>query len=98
VAKLSAVNVESAKAQEIIKTWASVDDVQFDKLVEIYSAKPVETPSGDFVDGITQGKSTASVVNPNADNSVEKAVAKEKALAEKIAAQFNFTKKTKGSK
>jgi hypothetical protein len=98
VAKLTAVNVESAKAQEIIKTWASVDDAQFDKLVEIYSVKPAETPSGDFVDGITQGKATASVVNPNADNSVEKAVAKEKALAEKIAAQFNFTKKTKGSK
>jgi hypothetical protein len=98
VAKLTAVNVDSAKAQEIIKTWASVDDAQFDKLVEIYSVKPAETPSGDFVDGITQGKATASVVNPNADNSVEKAVAKEKALAEKIAAQFNFTKKTKGSK
>lgn len=100
VAKLTAVNVESAKAQEIIKTWASVDDTQFDKLVEIYAVNKTEqTPSGDFVDGITQGKSTASVVNPNADDSVEKAVAKEKALAEKIAAQFKFTKKEKkGSK
>lgn len=100
VAKLTAVNVESAKAQEIIKTWASVDDAQFDKLVEIYAVNKTEqTPSGDFVDGIAQGKSTASVVNPNADDSVEKAVAKEKALAEKIAAQFKFTKKEKkGSK
>ena len=96
--KLTAANIESAKAEEIMKTWASVSDEHFEKLVEIYAVTPVKTKS-EVTDGfdLDSTKATASVVNPNGDPTLQKAVAEEKALAEKIAAQFNF-KKSKGSK
>ena len=96
--KLMAVNLEAAKAEDIMKTWASVSDDHFDKLVEIYAVTPVKTKS-EVTDGfdLDSTKATASVVNPNGDPTLQKAVAEEKALAEKIAAQFNF-KKSKGSK
>ena len=97
--KLTAANIESAKAEEIMKTWASVSDEHFEKLVEIYAVTPAKTQS-DKTDGfdLDSTKATASVVNPNGDPTLQKAVAEEKALAEKIAAQFNFNKKSKGSK
>lgn len=97
--KLTAVNIEPVKAEEIMKTWASVSDEHFEKLVEIYAVTPVKEKS-ESTDGfdLDSTKATASVVNPNGDPTLQKAVAEEKALADKIAAQFNFNKKSKGSK
>ena len=94
--KLTSMNVESAKAEEILKTWASVSDEHFNKVVELYAVKAPEAGNTGF--DLDTTKSTASVVNPNGDSDSDKAVAIEKALASKIAAQFNFTKNKKGSK
>lgn len=105
--QLLAANVESAKAEDIMKTWASASDEHFTKVVELYAKAPEKTTASETSNEEKEGedfdlsstKATASVVNPNGDTDLQKAVAKEKALAEKIAAQFNFTKKkTKGSK
>jgi hypothetical protein len=98
LAKLTAVNVEVTKAEEILKTWASVDDDHFAKLVDIYAVAPQKTQETDFDSGLDTAKTSASTINPNGDTNPEKAVAKEKALAEKIANQFKFTKNKKGSK
>lgn len=97
LAKLTSVNIESAKAEEIMKTWASVSDEHFEKLVEIYAVTPAKTQADNAEFDLDSTKATASVVNPNGESTLQKAVAEEKALAEKIAAQFNF-KKSKGSK
>ena len=102
MSQLSAVSVDSAKAEEILKTWASASNDQFAEIVKLYATKSTasNTSSGK-AEGfdLDQAKANASVVNPNGDSGVEKAVAEEKALADKIAAQFNFTKKEKkGSK
>lgn len=105
--QLMAAKVDSAKAEDIMKTWASASDEHFAKVVELYAQSPEkatasETSTEDSeVEGfdLDTTKSTAEVVNPNGDSDLQKAVAQEKALAEKIAAQFNFTKKNKkGSK
>ena len=105
--QLMAVSIESAKAEDIMKTWASASDEHFAKVVELYAKTPEkatasevektddDTPASFDLDPV---KAAASVVNPNGDADLQKAVAQEKALAEKIAAKFNFTKKTKGSK
>lgn len=103
LAKLVSVNVESAKAEEVLKTWASASDEQFDKVVELLkttvTAPKVEKTKADAEFELETVKTTADVINPNGDSDVEKTVAKEKALAEKIAAQFDFAKKNKkGSK
>lgn len=104
--KLMAVNVEAAKAEDIMKTWASASDEHFAKVVELYAQAPekakasetsTEEKDGEAFD-LEAAKATATVVNPNGDSDLQKAVAQEKALAEKIAAQFKFTKTKKGSK
>ena len=100
MSQLAAASVEVAKAEEILKTWASVSNEQFADIVKLYASTKSTEGSGK-TEGFDLGttKSTASTLNPNGDSGVDKAVAEEKALAEKIAAQFNFNKKeTKGSK
>lgn len=105
--QLLAANIESAKAEDIMKTWASASDEHFTKVVELYAKAPEKATASETsaedkeveAFDLDPAKATASVVNPNGDSDLQKAVAKEKALAEKIAAQFNFTKKNKkGSK
>lgn len=105
--QLLAVNVDAAKAEDIMKTWASASDEHFTKVVELYAKAPEKATASETSTedkeveafDLDPAKATASVVNPNGDSDLQKAVAKEKALAEKIAAQFNFTKKNKkGSK
>jgi restriction endonuclease Mrr len=99
-AQLANANVDSAKAEEVLKTWASVSNEQFADIVKLY-ASTKSTEGLGKTEGFDLGttKSTASTLNPNGDSGVDKAVAEEKALAEKIAAQFNFNRKeTKGSK
>lgn len=106
--QLMAVNVEAAKAEDIMKTWASASDEHFAKVVELYSKAPEKATASEVEKteddapasfDLDSTKSTASIVNPNGDSDLQKAVAQEKALAEKIAAKFNFTKKNKkGSK
>lgn len=101
MSQLAAASVETAKAEEILKTWASASSEQFTEIVKLYaSTKSVASEGTDKKEGfdLDPAKSTASVVNPNGDSGVDKAVAQEKALAEKIAAQFKFNKKEKGSK
>ena len=98
MSQLAAASVEVAKAEEILKTWASVSNEQFADIVKLYASTKSTEGSGK-TEGFDLGttKSTASTLNPNGDSGVDKAVAEEKALAEKIAAQFNFNKKeTKG--
>jgi paraquat-inducible protein B len=98
--QLTSVDVEVAKAEEILKTWASVSDEHFTKIVDLYAVKSKnDVPAASAGFDLDPAKATAAAVNPNNSvNEVEKAVAKEKALAEKIAAQFKFTKTQKGSK
>lgn len=100
--QLATANVDSAKAEEILKTWASVSNDQFADIVKLYaSTKSTASTTSDKKEGfeLDTTQSTADVVNPNGDSGVDKAVAEEKALAEKIAAQFNFNReKNKGSK
>lgn len=101
LAKLTSVKVESAKAEEILKTWASASDEQFDKVVELLKgsdAKPEKTKAEQAEFDLEAARATAEVINPNGDSEVQKTVAKEKTLAAKIAAQFNFSGKNKGSK
>lgn len=95
LSKLTSANVEAAKAEEILNTWASVSDEHFEKLVELYAVKTVAGSNSDVQDGLETAKASTNTVNPNTTSGVEKAVAKERELAEKIAAQFNFTKKKK---
>ena len=95
LSKLTSVNVEAAKAEEILNTWASVSDEHFEKLVELYAVKTVAGSNSDVQDGLEVAKASTNTVNPNTTSGVEKAVAKERELAEKIAAQFNFIKKKK---
>lgn len=98
--QLRSVDVEVAKAEEILKTWASVSDEHFTKIVDLYAVKSKnDVPAASAGFDLDPTKATAAVVNlNNSSDEVEKAVAKEKALAEKIAAQFKFTKTKKGSK
>lgn len=101
LAKLTSVKVESAKAEEILKTWASASDEQFDKVVELLKGsdvKPEKSKAKDAEFDLDTAKTTAEVINPNGDSEVQKTVAKEKDLAAKIAKQFNFSGKNKGSK
>jgi hypothetical protein len=101
MSQLAAASVETAKAEEILKTWASASKEQFTEIVKLYASTKSNASEGtEKKEGfdLDPAKSTASVVNPNGDSGVDKAVAQEKALAEKIAAQFNFKKKEKGSK
>jgi len=94
LAKLASVNVDSAKAEEIMSTWASVSDDHFSKVVELYAVNKsaASSASTDTQDGLDSAKASANTVNPNAASEAEKAVASERALAEKIAAQFKFNK------
>jgi len=94
--KLTAANVESAKAEEILKTWASASDEQFNQVVAILAVAPAPKTDKDF--DLQSTHASTETVNPNGDSVPDKAVAQEKLLAEKIAAQFKFTKKNKGSK
>jgi hypothetical protein len=102
LSKLTSVKVESAKAEEILKTWASASDEQFDKVVELLKGsdvKPEKTKAEQAEFDLEAARATAEVINPNGDSEVQKTVAKEKTLAAKIAAQFNFAgKNKKGSK
>ncbi|MDZ4785609.1 MAG: hypothetical protein SGJ02_05975 [bacterium] len=99
LAKLTAVNVESAKAEEVLKTFASVSDEHFDKIVDLYAITKTEEKTEDEGFDLDTSKSTANDINLNGNDSADKAVAKEKLLAAKIIEQFKFSTKTKkGSK
>jgi len=99
LAKLTAVNVESAKAEEVLKTFASVSDEHFDKIVDLYAVVKTEEKTEDEGFDLDTSKSTANDINLNGNDSADKAVAKEKLLAAKIIEQFKFSTKTKkGSK
>ena len=102
MSQLVAASVEAAKAEEILKTWASASNEQFADIVKLYaSVKSTASTNSDKNEdfNLDSAKANASTINPNGDSDVQKAVAEEKALAEKIAAQFKFTKKEKkGSK
>ena len=86
---LVSANVDSTKAEDILKTWASLSDEQFASIVNLYS-----TNNSDNTDRSTASFNLDSAdgtnVNLNGDSEVDKAVAKQKALAKAISDKFNF--------
>lgn len=93
LALLTSVNIDSAKAEDVLKTWASVSDEQFKNIVDLYAGVNTvpSKKSDDF-----EFESSKSSINPNFETETEKAVAREKALAQKIAEKFNFKTTKKG--
>lgn len=67
VAELVAVNVDSAKASEIVKTWATVNDDQFASIVQLYARNSQANSSEGF--NLTQATETTASVNLNANES-----------------------------
>lgn len=95
--KLVSANIDEAKAEHICKTWASSTDAQFDEIVQLYSKTPKSEDAGKSVAASKDfdlSNVDGAIINPNGDNTGTD-MAKQKALAEKIASKFNFKNKTK---
>lgn len=95
--KLVSAKVAEDKAEQICKTWASSTDAQFDEIVKLYSKNSQSDDTNKSVAGnkdFDLSNVDGAVINPNGDNTVTD-TAKQKALAEKIASKFNFSKKNK---
>lgn len=95
VAELVAVNVESAKAEEIVKTWASVTNEQFASIVELY-ARNKQTESGEGFN-ISQATQTTASVNLNSTQTAgETQSVTTESAAVQLAKTLKFVPKKKG--
>lgn len=91
--KLVAANVDEAKAKEVVKTFASLNDEQFTQIVALYENKAPEktTASTSVDDAITQATAGTSNVNLNLNS--DQTEDRITTLTKSLAVNLNLSKK-----